>query len=394
MARPLHATVASDAHNDLARGRIKLLRLFHLFIVGSVCVGVVILSSALNLASVNNGVEGHAENANNATVSSTGGSATVVREHSLALNRSGEGAKNANVTSFAIGNATVAKEHASSLSGTEEDAKKANATSTAGVGGNTSLPPKLHIVTAANKMVEAVQLLNQSSFIYGGVPLKVIISRGAHKYFVKVDAMRNIDTVVHSPDDLVLFADAFDTLVTIPAGDIVRRFAALEEKLGLNNSVVFNGASAKCFPFESWNWKTDDVFTLSNGVNVTGREVCEGFRRRFGGANPCLNSGLYIGRARDIAEVNQFVWDNRNVVKYMTDQTLYMQAAKVFTNMVVDSNSTLFRVTHEMDASKSDLCQSKSDAGVLHFTGKGKGEWIAKCSQFYLGNRSDDTTNS
>ena len=134
---------------------------------------------------------------------------------------------------------------------------------------------------------------------------------------------------------------------------------------------------------------------MSNGtVNVTGREICDNFRSRFGGDNPCLNSGVIMGRARDVATVNQFVWDNRNVTLF-TDQSLFMHATKVFPNMIVDSNSTFMRVTHILDIEKSDLCASHNVSGaLLHFSGRNKSKWIEKCSRFYLGDEQEHGGNS
>ncbi|KAL9178781.1 hypothetical protein ACHAXT_003912 [Thalassiosira profunda] len=258
----------------------------------------------------------------------------------------------------------------------------------------------LHIISVADKLTDAVQPLNRSSLLYGGVPLQIVIDGDdksrkdlvswntdtllAWKHFVKVDVMRKVDAMVPSPDDLVLFADAFDTLVTISAHEIVHHFNELERKYNLTNAVVFNGAGSKCFPFEMWKWKLDEGVMLSNGANATGREICDGFRARFGGDNPCLNSGVYVGRARDIAAINQFVWENRGAAR-RTDQSLFMQASHAYRNMIVDSNSTFLTVTHLLDVQDSELCASRNvSGGVLHFTGKNKPEWIAKCSKFYL----------
>ncbi|KAL7548473.1 hypothetical protein ACHAWF_011750 [Thalassiosira exigua] len=246
----------------------------------------------------------------------------------------------------------------------------------------------LFIVTAANRLGGAIEYLNASSLEYAGLPLKIVINEGTHKHFVKVDVMRKVHTMVPSPDSLVMFVDAFDTLVTISAEEIVQRFASLERKFNLTNAVAFNGCSNWCFPFELWKWKTNEVITLTNGVKTIGKEICNGFRARFGGDDPCLNSGVYIGRARDVAKVNQFVWDNQNVTS-KTDQSLYMQATKVFPNMIVDSNSTFMTTTHTWDI-ESDLCASHDvNGGVLHFTGRNKAAWISKCSKFYLGSGNE-----
>lgn len=82
---------------------------------------------------------------------------------------------------------------------------------------------------------------------------------------------------------------SFDTLVTISAQEIIRRFMALEQKFNLNNAVVFNGCNTGALPI----------------------------------------SMILLDEARDVATVNQFVWDNRNVTLF-TDQSLFMQATKVF----------------------------------------------------------------
>lgn len=109
---------------------------------------------------------------------------------------------------------------------------------------------KLHIITSANKWIDSIQYLNRSSLIYGGVPLRIVIDEDASSHFNKVDTMRKVHTMVSSPDnDIILFMDAFDTLVTISAQEIIRRFMALEQKFNLNNAVVFNGCATKCFPF-------------------------------------------------------------------------------------------------------------------------------------------------
>ena len=137
---------------------------------------------------------------------------------------------------------------------------------------------RLHIVTAANKLVDSFQLHNRSSLIYGGVPLRLHLDESAvDGWFLKVDTMRKIDSLV-PPDDLVVFMDAFDTLVTIPAQEITRRFLALERKFDLTNAVVFNGCARWCFPFESWGFKTNVSMVLSDGSNVTGKGVYDYFR--------------------------------------------------------------------------------------------------------------------
>ena len=200
--------------------------------------------------------------------------------------------------------------------------------------------------------------------------------------------MRKVDTMV-DPDDLVLFADAFDTLVTISAEEIIRRFDAMEVQHNMTNTIVFNGAGMPCFPFELWQWETETVFTLSNGINVTGTEICNNFRTRFGGNDPCLNSGLYVGRARDVAKLLQFVWENKDL-KNFGDQSLIMQATKVFPNVIVDSNATLLKSAEQLTRSEPSFCKSPHgkdiNAGVLHFTSSAefKAKWLKDCSFFYL----------
>ena len=196
--------------------------------------------------------------------------------------------------------------------------------------------------------------------------------------------MRKIHKMIPSLDDFVLFVDAYDTLITISAHEIVHRFLLLEQKFNLTNAIAFNGCIMKhCFPFESWQWKTNEAIMLNNGVNVTGTEICDAFRTRFGGDEPCLNSGVYVGRVRDVAQVNQFVWENRNITTF-TDQSVFMQVTKVFPNMIVDSNSTFMTVTHTHDIS-SELCASHDvNGGILHFSGRGKGRCLDRQMQQVL----------
>ena len=173
----------------------------------------------------------------------------------------------------------------------------------------------------------------------------------------------HLDASGAAADDLILFLDAYDVLLLPAAAQLRERFAALErEKQG---AVVFN-SEVNCAP--------DPSMRLLYG-------------RTPGGPFRFLNSGIYLGRARDVR--NMLATVTADVEAHhaslgadpyrFDDQRWFNRFAIAFPEHVhLDARASFFHTLQDMDASDfdivdGDLTSRISGAAPMAVHGNGNG---------------------
>jgi len=227
---------------------------------------------------------------------------------------------------------------------------------------STSASPRLHVLTYATK---ATSMLCDSLRVAQRVNLKLVLLGWQEQYrgnFQKLEAAREYVARL-PPDDLVLFADAYDVLYVADEREIVRRYLEMQ----VDPSRVLFQAEKGCWP----DW--DMAF---------GRAFC---RERYPPSRTLyryLNSGVWMGRAAPafelLTEMVAFTpgLDDQHVVSHM-----FVDAPERF---ALDYEARLFQSFQEekgavtaVAASDTSLASVRNVATnssplVLHFNGGSK----------------------
>lgn len=165
-------------------------------------------------------------------------------------------------------------------------------------------------------------------------------------------------------DDMILFLDAYDVLLLPAAAQLRERFAVLEQKK--KGAIVFN-SEVNCAP--------DPALRILYGRPADGSPF------RF------LNSGIYLGRARDVramlATVSADVYAHHSSLgadQYrFDDQRWFNRFAIAFPERVhLDARASLFHTLQDMDAADfdivdGDLTSQISGAAPMAVHGNGNG---------------------
>lgn len=202
----------------------------------------------------------------------------------------------------------------------------------------------VHVVTYCTNTTFLLALRLSLSKV--NVPLILLPVNHAHRqpHWQKIYALSNL--VQHfPPNDLILYADAYDTIVQQDGTVIYNSYLkyVLARNGNTDRALIFNGIGTKCFPYEiqSKAWPSNLLWNLDN-ARFTGTDACNKFKTKFPGENYALNSGLILGRAYMLQRFMGRVWALRKKPFY-TDQSTVIAVAHVFSDLYVDSNSTLFQ---------------------------------------------------
>ena len=216
---------------------------------------------------------------------------------------------------------------------------------------DTSAP--LLAVTYSNKNNIGLDLLIESSQLHD-VPIHVLgwgeqHPQPAQKLKATLKFLSKID-----PSTIVLFVDAFDSIIVKDSYEILRRFKEF------NSSSIIFGAENSCFP-------------LSYPYFNLGYDFCndENYIVKYKGYPSYLNSGQWIGKAgvarRMLSQYMLLVGEELAETFTGTDQYAMelMRMTKAW-NIEVDHEARLFQV----GLSYSDEQIANGDTTVWHFNGQ------------------------
>jgi len=270
---------------------------------------------------------------------------------------------------------------------------------------------KLHIVAVADKMIvnatsgKSACYLRENVQNYTGSPLHLYIETyddiskecasqrcGEKEHvrlrskWIKVHAMKNINQTFPN-EDLILFMDAYDTLVTASSEDIILKFMKWKRRMQIvkDDIILFQGSDQHCYPFEQWHWNENVTYHIF-GENVTGPQVCQWFRDKNLGRDPALNAGLYIGTARAVSDLMNLVWELRNEDNNgdqgMTQLATWFRKDAVW----VDSNSSVLAWARRAMKTDPTMCHDNMHQvppPVLHFTKGRVKKHLKMCRNFF-----------